>query len=130
MKITECTQQKTPLYRKPEGPEEEPRDLYEPRPWPREAEPLKAARPPKPPPEPTGPLTQLVGKAEEKNQDLQSAREIVARMVALRRLTDAKIAAILADVQTQIFTLWQEVMARRRKACDEALARWNKLLFE
>lgn len=130
MKITDSTQRKQPLWRTPEARDEEPRDVFEPRPWPREAEPVKAAPKPKPPPEATGPLTDLLGKAEAANQDLQSAREIAARMLALRRLTDAKILAILADAQTQIFSLWQEVMARRRKACDEALARWNKLLFE
>ena len=126
MKITECTQ-RNPVPKAPQViPEEGPRDVF--RPWPQEARPEREVR--KPPPTPDGPLTQWAGKAESAHQDLQSAREIVARMMALRRLTDAKITSIMEDTATAIFNLWQEVMARRRKATDDALARWNKMMFE
>lgn len=131
MKITECTQ-RNPLPKAPQvAPDPGPRDTFEARPWPQESRPEPTRKTEKkPPPAPEGPLTQWTAKAETANQDLQSAREIVARMMALRRLTDAKIAAIMEDTATAIFNLWQEVMARRRKATDDALARWSKMMFE
>lgn len=130
MKITECTRKPQPIQeRHPvEQPEAAPQDVFERQPVLVERPPMKTER--KPPDKPPGPFSKLAAQLEEKNQDWQSAREILARVHALRRLTDERILAMLADLSTQIFTIWQEVMARRRKACDEALARWSKLMFE
>ena len=117
MLIQECTHtpHQLPVIRPRKEPESVPEDQFVRKP---------AA------PTPSGPLTEGALQEELANQDLQQAREIWARIRAARRLTDAKIAAILEDLSTTLFALFSEVALKRRKVCDDLLEKWNKVMFE
>ncbi len=80
----------------------------------------------KPPP---GPREREALDKEKAQQDRLLAEEIYARMRAQRELSQARMAALLADVQTEIQRLWQEVMINRRKVHDEILKAWHKVLI-
>lgn len=77
---------------------------------------------------PPGPLEEKALEDEERQKDEQRAREIYARMAADRRLFEARLQALIQDLQTELFEIWQEVMVRRRKAHDEVLEMWHKVL--
>ncbi|MBI3927716.1 MAG: hypothetical protein HY319_19405 [Armatimonadetes bacterium] len=76
-----------------------------------------------------GPFTLEAQQDEAVRQDRLQACEILARSLAEGRLSQQRIQAILADLQTQVFVIWQDVMARRQKAFQEALDKWTKLMF-
>ncbi len=81
---------------------------------------------PKPPP---GEREREALEKEREQQDRLLAEEIYARMRAQRQLAQARIAALLADMQTEIHRIWQEVMIHRRKVHDEILENWHKVLI-
>ncbi len=80
----------------------------------------------KPPP---GPREREALDKEKAQQDRLAAEEIYARMRAQRELAQARMAALIADVQTEIHRLWQEVMINRRKVHDDILKAWHKVLL-
>jgi len=71
-------------------------------------------------------------EAEKERQRLQEElrlQEIRALMILDRQRWQQKILALLADLSTELFVLWQQVMNRRQKAMDDALAKWSKVLL-
>lgn len=71
-------------------------------------------------------------EAQEKEKELQDklrAEEIYTRMKAERELHNAKMQAILAELQTEIRRIWDEVMLRRQKVHDEMLKNWHKVFL-
>lgn len=51
-----------------------------------------------------------------------------AQLDSLRQLSQGRIAAMMTQLQTQLFALWNDVWQQRRKAHDEAFKAWLKLL--
>lgn len=80
--------------------------------------------------EPPGPLEERALQKEREQQDRILAQEIYARMRAERKLWQAKLAALTADLQTEIFRILQEVLLRRRKVHDEILKAWHKAFLD
>lgn len=80
--------------------------------------------------DPPGPLEEKALQEEREQQDCLRAQEIYARMRADRELWQAKLQALMADLQTEIFRILQEVMLRRRKVHDEVLKAWHKVLVD
>ncbi|NDD29322.1 MAG: hypothetical protein EB084_13750 [Proteobacteria bacterium] len=66
---------------------------------------------------------------EERLSDALRAREIRARMAADRALTAARIAAIKAEVQTEMFRIFEEVLIRRQKVMADLRDKWNRVMF-
>ena len=50
-------------------------------------------------------------------------------MRAERQLHAVKIQALIANLQTEIQRIWEEVALRRQKIHDDMMAKWEKLLF-
>ena len=86
----------------------------------------KAADKPKTPP---GELENRASQYEIAQQDLLRAKEIYARMNAERQLHLTKMRAMLANLETEICRIWEEVALRRQKIHDDLMAKWEKLLF-
>lgn len=80
--------------------------------------------------DPPGPREERALQKEREQQDRLQAQEIYARMRADRRLWQARLAALMADLQTEIHRIFQEVLLRRRKVQDEVLKAWHKVLVD
>lgn len=94
------------------------------------ADPRKATRKGAPPSQSAaGDLEQQATQESEKLSDVLRAREIYAAMAAERRLSEEKIRAIWAEVQTEVMRIWQEVVLRRQKVMGDLLDKWSKALF-
>lgn len=76
-----------------------------------------------------GELEQQATDESEQQSDVLRARQIYANMAADRRLTEERIRATWADVQTEILRIWQEVLLRRQKVMADLLDKWSKVLF-
>ena len=59
---------------------------------------------------------------------LVAAEEIYMAMAVSRRTSEERIRALMADLQTAIFEIWEDVAARRQKAADKAMEAWSKVL--
>lgn len=78
---------------------------------------------------PAGDLENRASQCELAQQDLLRAEEVLIRMSAERRLHAAKIQAMLANLETEIQRIWEEVTLRRQKIHDDLLGKWEKVLF-
>jgi hypothetical protein len=76
-----------------------------------------------------GELEQEATVEDERTNDVLRAKEIYAQMEVDRRLSDEKIRAMWADVQTEVFRIWQEVLLRRQKVMADLMDKWSKILF-
>jgi hypothetical protein len=65
----------------------------------------------------------------EIQDDAQHAKELEQAMRAQRALSDAKIAAMWADVETEMMRIWEEVLQRREKVMSELFDKWIKVLM-
>lgn len=84
---------------------------------------------PAPPGAPTTtPATDAATKQKAVQDDLQQANQIYMQMAADRMKWQQRILAILADLQTEIFQMWQEVMARRQKMMSDIADKWAAVL--
>lgn len=79
-------------------------------------------------PDLSGPLAMEALAEEAVGQDWLAAQEIRARMAVQQRLTEERVRAMLADLQTQLFLIYQGVMLRRQKAFDDVAKQWAKLM--
>ncbi len=86
-------------------------------------------RPQAAPPPPPGPRERKALDKEKEQQDRLAAEQIYARMRAERALVQARLAALVQDLQTEIQRIFQEVLIRRRKVHDAILANWHKVLI-
>lgn len=76
-----------------------------------------------------GDLERQATEASQCQADFDRAHEIYVTMAADRRLSQERIRAIWAEVQTEVFRIWQEVMLRREKVMNDLLDKWSKVLF-
>lgn len=76
----------------------------------------------------TTPATDAATKQKAVQDDLQQANQIFWQMSADRMKWQQRILAILADTQTEIFKMWQEVMARRQKTMSDIADKWAAVL--
>lgn len=61
-------------------------------------------------------------------QERHLRKERLAQLQAQEQLHKAKIQAMFAQLQTQLFSIWNDIWMQRRKAHDEAFKSWLKLL--
>lgn len=61
-------------------------------------------------------------------QQFNFENEHRARLETQKSLSAAKIAAMRAELQTQLFSLWNDVWLQRQKTNNEAFKSWLKLL--
>ncbi|MDO5295087.1 MAG: hypothetical protein Q4F00_00380 [bacterium] len=78
---------------------------------------------------PAGDLENRAAQYELAQQDQLRAKEIYLRMSAERQLHITKMQALLANLETEIQRIWEEVTLRRQKIHDDLLAKWEKVLF-
>lgn len=64
----------------------------------------------------------------EQAQNLNLTREHEAQLGSQQSLSQGRIAALLSQLQTQLFSIWNEVWLQRQKVHDEAFKGWLKLL--
>ncbi len=69
-------------------------------------------------------------EARERQADALQAQEIMAEMAVERRRSREKIRALWADLETDLFKMWEEVMLARQKVMDDLFEKWCKLLLE
>ena len=55
--------------------------------------------------------------------------EHLAQLQAQERLHKEKIAALFAQLQTQLASIWNEVWMQRQKVHEESFKSWLKLLL-
>lgn len=79
---------------------------------------------PQPEPEQMDRFTQQT--AEEQRLNLET--EHLARLETQRSLSNQRVAAMWAELNTQLFALWNDVWAQRQKTHNEAFKAWLKLL--
>ncbi len=61
-------------------------------------------------------------------QERHLRKERLAQLQAQEQLHKAKIQAMFAQLQTQLFSIWNDIWMQRRKVHDEAFKGWLKLL--
>lgn len=83
----------------------------------------KAAEPAVPPA-----LLDLFTRQTEEEQQHNLIAEHQAQLESQRTLSQGRIAALRVQLQSQLFTLWNEVWMQRQKVQDEAFKSWVKLL--
>lgn len=72
-------------------------------------------------------------RAQARRDRLQAAcdaAELQASMEAQRKLTQQKIAAIWAELETECLQIWHEVMLHRQKVMQDLLDKWTRLLVD
>lgn len=78
---------------------------------------------------PAGNREQIASESDMRQQDLMRAEEIYTKMRAERSIHIAKMQAIIANMQTEIQRIWNEVILRRQKTHDDMLEKWVKVMF-
>jgi hypothetical protein len=58
------------------------------------------------------------------------AAELEAELEAQRRLSQQRIAAIWAELETECLQIWHEVMVHRQKVMQDLLDKWSRLLVD
>jgi hypothetical protein len=78
---------------------------------------------------PTSPeLMDRFTRETEADQNMNLLQEHQATLQAQRAVSQGRVAALLAQLQTQLFAIWNEVWLQRQKVHDEAFKAWIKLL--
>lgn len=91
-----------------------------------------AGAPGAPPSGVPAPPTNYTGAAQQSQMvqnDLQNANQIYWQMTADRMKWQQQIMAILADTQTAIFNIWQNVLINRMQVQDKVRAAWEKAIL-
>lgn len=65
----------------------------------------------------------------EETQQLCLEHEHMTQLRAQKTLSQARVAAMLEGLATQLFTIWNEVWLQRQKAHDDAFKAWLKQLI-
>ena len=65
----------------------------------------------------------------EETQQLCLRHEHLTQLQAQKALSQARVAAMLEGLATQLFTIWNEVWLQRQKAHDDAFKAWLKQLM-
>ncbi len=61
--------------------------------------------------------------------DVLRAEQVYTDMAASRKLAQEKMLATWANLQTEIFRIWEEVFLHRKQVMDELFDKWEKVLF-
>ncbi len=78
---------------------------------------------------PTSPEEKRALEQEQRQRELLRVDEIYTRMRAERELHEAKLQAILANLETEVQRIWTEVILRRQKIHSDLLEKWEKVMF-
>lgn len=81
-----------------------------------------------PAPAPSPEQMDMFTRQTEHTQQLCLLNEHRTQLQAQKTLSQARIAAMLESLATQIFNIWNEVWLQRQKVNDEAFKAWLKLL--
>ena len=86
---------------------------------------------PSPLPEPAASPEQMdqFTRETEETQQLCLQHEHLTQLRAQKTLSQARVAAMLEGLATQLFTIWNEVWLQRQKANDDAFKAWLKQLM-
>ena len=79
--------------------------------------------------DPMGEKEEAALKEELQLQDELRANEIYERMKIDRQIHEAKLQAMLADLQTELQRIWREAALRRRKMEDDLSKSWQKAVL-
>ncbi|MBQ7502090.1 hypothetical protein IJT93_05165 [bacterium] len=79
--------------------------------------------------DPMGEKEEAALKEEMQQQDELRANEIYERMRIDRQIHEAKLQAMLADLQTELQRIWREAALRRRKMEDDLSKSWQKAVL-
>lgn len=79
--------------------------------------------------DPMGEKEEAALKEELRQQDELRADEIYERMRIDRQIHEAKLQAMLADLQTELQRIWREAALRRRKMEDDLSKSWQKAVL-
>lgn len=79
--------------------------------------------------DPMGEKEEAALKEELRQQDELRANEIYERMRIDRQIHEAKLQAMLADLQTELQRIWREAALRRRKMEDDLSKSWQKAVL-
>ena len=74
--------------------------------------------------DPSDSFTQQTKLEQERHLRMEQA----AQLQVQDRLHKARVQALFAQLQTQLFTIWNDIWMQRRKAHDEAFKAWMKIL--
>lgn len=80
-------------------------------------------------PSPLSDSEQEALRKEQAQQERLRTEAIYERMRVERQIHEAKRLAILADLQTEIMRIWQDVFLRRKKAEDDYMKDWHKIFL-
>lgn len=81
---------------------------------------------------PDDPNKELKDRFDRENaaeQERELIAEHRAKLRAQRTLHRARLAALEQQLQTQLFTIWNDVWMQRKKVFDDAYKAWFKLMF-
>lgn len=76
------------------------------------------------PAQPNDTFTQQTKEAQERHLRMEQ----LAQLQAQEQLHKARIQALFAQLQTQLFAIWNDIWMQRRKVHDDAFKAWMKLL--
>lgn len=80
-------------------------------------------------PEPSPEQMDLFTQETERTQELCLLNEHRAQLKAQETLSQARVAAMLKGLATQLFSIWNDVWLQRQKVHDEAFKAWLKQLL-
>ncbi|MHB2020775.1 MAG: hypothetical protein ACYCW6_27875 [Candidatus Xenobia bacterium] len=66
--------------------------------------------------------------AQAQQTDDLAAQQVWFAMVIQRREAQQRMLAMLADLQTSILAIWEDVMVRRQKAVEKMMEAWAKVM--
>ena len=78
--------------------------------------------------EPAPALVATAQAAQAAQTDMLTAQDIYFQMALDRRKAQQRMIALLADLQTSVFEMWQEVLLRREKTADKIAESWARVL--
>lgn len=73
-------------------------------------------------------LMDLFTRQTDAEQRVNMFAEHKAQLESQRALSQGRIAAMMMQVQSQLFTIWNEVWMQRQKVQDDSFKSWLKLL--
>lgn len=76
------------------------------------------------PSQPSDTFTKQTQQAQERHLKMEQ----LAQLQAQDQLHKARIQALFAQLQTQLFAIWNDIWMQRRKVHDDAFKAWMKLL--
>lgn len=79
---------------------------------------------------PAGAKEQAALDEEERQRDELRAEEIFEQMRIARQVHQAKLQAMVANMQTEIQRIWNEVYIARQKVFNDLMKEWEKVILD